>query len=309
MPLDDKTQSKWPSSRRDGWKLKVPDSRPQLVDQRLLKYRHPSEHRMLILAILVITALAVSLVFREREILGAAALVYLSMLVTSTQAKTSFRMQGAEVTATQFSAIHQIAQELTQRFNAPPVRIFVLRKASFKTEALGLTAPFVIVLPSVLIDALEPEELRYVLGQALGHICFGHTRVAFLLGGEESALPALLSWVAWIRDLIFAGYWRAATASADRVGILACKSVGKALRAQVKISVGTRQLDHVTMHDMIDQAFKVSQSLNRLQATLIRWRTTVPPLIPRLESMVAWAGLPEDQSALEPRHSETINGG
>lgn len=280
-------------TKRTGWKLKLPDSPLQLDDERFLLYRYQTEHRMLALAVGAIVVLVLGMMFRERDILVAAAILYLSMLITTTQAKTYFRMQGAEVTPTQFPAIYAIAEEVRQRFNAPPTRIFVLRKNSYKAEALGLSAPYVIVLPSVLIDALELEELRYVVGQALGHICFGHTRVAFLLGGEESALPAVLSWVAWIRDLIFAGYWRAASVSGDRAGILACKSVGKALRAQVKISVGTNQLNDVTTADMIEQAFKVSQSITRLQATLIRWRTPVPPLIPRLESMVAWAGLPE----------------
>ena len=280
-------------TQRDGWQLKLPDSPLELDDKRLLSYRYPTEHRMLALAVTAVAALAVSLVFREEEILVAVALVYFSMLMTTMQAKTYFRMQGAEVTSTQFAAIYAIVEELRQRFDAPPTRIFVLRKQSFKAEALGLTAPYVIVLPSILIDALELEELRYVIGQALGHICFGHTRVAFLLGGEESALPAVLSWIAWVRDLIFAGYWRAATLSADRAGVLACKGVGKALRAQIKISVGTNQLNDVRTDDMIEQAFKISQSITRLQATLIRWRTPVPPLIPRLESMVEWAGLPE----------------
>jgi len=279
--------------QRNGWKLKLPDSPLVLEDDHLRQYRHPAEHPMLVLAIAGIAILAAGLIFyREKEIFAAVVAVYFSMLIACLQAKTYYRMQGAEVTPTQFPAIFEIAEELRQRFHAPPTRIFVLRKLSFKAEALGLVAPYVIVLPAVLIDGIEMEELRYVLGQALGHICFGHTRVAVLIGGEGSSLPAVLSWVAWVRDLIFAGYWRASTMSDDRAGILACKSVAKAVRAQIKISVGTNQLDHVRTEDLIEQAFKVSQGITRIQALTIRWRSSVPPLIPRLESMVAWAGLP-----------------
>jgi Zn-dependent protease with chaperone function len=166
-----------------------------------------------------------------------------------------------------------------------------VRKFRFKADALGLVAPYVIVLPGFLIDALEPDELRYVLGRALGHICFGHTRIAVLMGGEEASLPAVLSWVAWARDLIFAGYWRAEKMSGDRAGILACGDVSKAISAQVKISVGTKQSDEVRTEDLIEQAFKVSQGFPRLQAMFIRWRSSELPLIPRLEAMVAWAGL------------------
>jgi Zn-dependent protease with chaperone function len=157
---------------------------------------------------------------------------------------------------------------------------------------MGLMAPYVAVLPSILIDAIEPEELRYVLGQTLGHMCFGHTRTTLLLGGEGSALPAVLSWIATLRDVIFAGYWRAGMISGDRAGIVACGSISKAIRAQVKISVGTNQITDVTAEDLIEQAFNVSQGVTRLQALLIRWRSPIPPLISRLEAMVAWAGLP-----------------
>ena|SRR5438477_8220390 len=151
------------------------------------------------------------------------------------------------------------------------------------------------VLPSVLIEAIEPEELRWVLGQALGHICFGHTRMTLLVGGEESALPTVLSWIASVRDVIFAGYWRAGVMSGDRAGILACGEVRKAIRAQLKISVGTNQFLEVQAEDLIEQAFKVNQGITRLQAMLIRWRSPTPPLISRLEAMVAWAGLPSKE--------------
>lgn len=221
-----------------GWRPKLPLSTIVLEDSRLLEYRHPAEIRMLVLAMAAIAALiALAVWFRDNNALLAFAVVYMSMLITSTQSVTYNRLQGAEVTPTQFPTIYQMVEELRQRFNAPPTHVFVQRKLSFKPEAMGLMAPYVIVLPSILIDAIEPEELRYVLGQALGHICFGHTRTTLLVGGEESALPAVLSWIATLRDVIFAGYWRAGMMSADRAGILACGSISKAIRAQVKISV------------------------------------------------------------------------
>ena len=278
--------------QRAGWKLKLPDTPMVLDDAKLLQYRFPAELPMLALALAAIAILIAGFLYREPEIAIGILGVYLSMLFSAAQAKTYYRMQGAEVTPTQFSEIFTIFEELRLRFQAPPTRIFVLRKMSFRADALGLKAPYVIVLPAILIDGLESDELRYVLGQALGHICFGHTRIAVLMGGEESALPALLSWVAWVRDLIFAGYWRAAAISSDRAGILACKSVGKAIRAQIKLSVGTNQLQQVRTEDLVEQAFKVSQGITRFQAMLIRWRSPVPPLIPRLEKMIAWAGLP-----------------
>lgn len=282
-------------SQRNDWRLKVPESPLVLEDERLLEYRHPGEYPMLALALATVAILIVGgFIFREKDILVAIAAIYLSMLSTSLQAKTYYRLQGAEVTPTQFADIYQIFEELRKRFHAPQARVFVLRTHNFKAEAeaLGLSAPYVIVLPSALIDALELEELRYVLGQALGHIRFGHTRMTALIGGQESALPSVLSWIAWVRDLIFAGYWRAVAMSGDRAGVVACEGIRKAIRAQVKISVGTNQLSDIRGEDLIEQAFKVSQGINRLHGMLIRWQSRIPPLIPRLEAMIAWAGLP-----------------
>jgi Zn-dependent protease with chaperone function len=283
---------------RSGWRLRLPDKPRVLEDSRLLEYRHPAEYLTLGLALVAVGILgAGGFLFRERDVLIAAVVVYLSMLFTAMQAKTSYRLQGAEVTATQFPAIYQIFEEVRQRLHAPPTRVFVIRQQVWRTHAYGLSAPYVIVLSSVLIDALELEELRYVLGQALGHICFGHTRVGLLIGGEESALPAVLSWVATVRDLIFAAYWRAATTSDDRAGILACGDVVKAIRVQLKISVGANQIGEVRAEDLFEQADKVSRGFSRLQAMLFRWRTPIPPLIQRLEAMVEWAGLPPKPGA------------
>jgi Zn-dependent protease with chaperone function len=279
---------------RSGWRLRLPDKPRVLEDSRLLEYRHPAEYLTLGLALVAVGILgAGGFLFRERDVLIAAVVVYLSMLFTAMQAKTSYRLQGAEVTATQFPAIYQIFEEVRQRLHAPPTRVFVIRQQVWRTHAYGLSAPYVIVLSSVLIDALELEELRYVLG----HICFGHTRVGLLIGGEESALPAVLSWVATVRDLIFAAYWRAATTSDDRAGILACGDVVKAIRVQLKISVGANQIGEVRAEDLFEQADKVSRGFSRLQAMLFRWRTPIPPLIQRLEAMVEWAGLPPKPGA------------
>jgi Zn-dependent protease with chaperone function len=278
--------------------LKLPEKQLRLDDARLMEYRYPAEHRRLVIALITIALLVLGgFLFRERDILLAAGAVYLSMLVASIQAKTLYRLQGAEVTPTQFPAIYKIVEELQRRFQAPPVRVFVVRKMMFKADALGLVAPYVIVLPHVVIDSMEEGELHFVLGQAFGHICFGHTRVAVLMGGEESALPVVLSWVGTLRDFIFAGYLRAATLSADRVGILACGGIAPAIRAQVKLSVGVNQLREVRTEDLIEQAAKVNQGFARYQAMFIRWRSPAPPFIHRLEAMLEWAGLPPESES------------
>ncbi len=284
---------KVPRLEREGWHLKLPETRPLLSDERLLEYRHPAEYRMLALALgLLAILLAAAVLFKEWDLLLAIGAIYLSMLVLSLQAATFNTLEGAEVTPTQFADIYQMVQQLRKRFHAPPTRVFVLRKGSFAAQPLGIRAPYVIVLPHALIDALELEELAYEVGQALGHICFGHTRTALLLGGEGSQLPAPLAWIASIRDLIFAGYWRTRVLTGDRAGVLACGGIENAARARIKLSVGSNQAREVQAEDLIEQAFRLTQGTSLVQATLIRWQSSTPPFIYRLEAMLEWAGLP-----------------
>jgi hypothetical protein len=225
------------NTERAGWRLKLPETPLRLEDDRLLEYRRSTELPMLCLSLVILAILLVGAVMlKHKVILLGIAGIWLSMIATSLQAVTYNLMRGAEVTPTQFPEIYQIVQELCQRFKAPPTRVFVVRQFSAEAEAIGFKAPYAIVLPSLLMDLLEPDQLRHVLGRALGHIRFGHTRVA-ILGGDESTLPERFSWVGRARNVVFAGYRRALAFSSDRAGILA-SGVGAAIESQIKIFGG-----------------------------------------------------------------------
>jgi Zn-dependent protease with chaperone function len=261
-----------------------------LEDARVLEYRHPSERTALAVALITLVAiLAAGAIFGSKVVLIGVATIWLSMLLASSHAATLYTLSGAEVTPTQFPEIYTILQELRERFKAPPTRVFVVRKATVRPETAGLWAPYVIVLYSALLDSLEPDELRFVLGQQLGHIRFGHTRASILLGGDEANLPAVLAWITPARDLLFAWYWRAQALSADRAGLLACRSLRTAVRTHVKLAVGTNQLDQVQIADLVEQAIEVARPGVRRQAGLIHLRAEQPPLILRLAALVQWA--------------------
>jgi Zn-dependent protease with chaperone function len=211
-----------------------------------------------------------------------------------------------EVTPSQFPAVYQMVEELRQRFQAPPTRVFVVRQFSVEPETLGFRAPYTIVLPSLLLDSLEDQELRYVLGRALGQIRFGHTRIAILLGGDKSTLPDLLSWIAQVRNIIFSGYRRAQVLSADRAGILA-SGQRVAIETLGKLSLGNTQMREVQEEALIDQAYELSRGLSRLQAWLIiLLHSAAPPMFLRLRAMVEWAGLPPPKLGVVPKRNSDV---
>lgn len=308
MPESDDNGPRARNTDRAGWRMKLPEPPPRLDDARLLEYRHPTELPMLWLSLVTLAILLVgAAMLKNKEIVLGLVAIWVAMIVTSLQASTHNLLRGVEVTPTQFPAIYQIVQELSQRFRAPPTRVFIVRQLSVRVETLGFRAPYTIVLPSQLLDSLEGDQLRYALGRAIGHICFGHPRIALLLGGDELTLPALLSWVAQIRNLVLGGYRRGQMLSADRAGILA-SSVKVAIESQVKLAVGNAQAREVRGEDLIDQAYQLSRGVSRLHAWLIMLQSATPPLIYRLEAMVEWAGLPprETGTNAHPRADEDI---
>jgi len=288
-----------------GWNISARP--PRLEDARLLEYRHPSELPMLCLALATLAILLVGAVlFKQKGILLGIVGIWLAMIFASLQAVTYNLLRGVEVTPSQFPAVHRMIQELRERFQAPPTRVFVVRQFSVEPETLGFRAPYTIVLPSLLLDSLEKDELRYVLGRALGQIRFGHTRIAILLGGDKSTLPDLLSWIAQVRNIVFSGYRRAQVLSADRAGILA-SGQRVAIETLGKLSLGNSQVREVQEGALIDQAYELSRGVSRLQAWLIiLLHSSAPPMFLRLRAMVEWAGLPPPKLGVEQQGNSDV---
>ena len=288
-----------------GWNISARP--PRLEDARLLEYRHPSELPMLCLALATLAILLVGAVlFKQKGILLGIVGIWLAMIFASLQAATYNLLRGVEVTPSQFPAVHRMIEELRERFQAPPTRVFVVRQFSVEPETLGFRAPYTIVLPSLLLDSLEKDELRYVLGRALGQIRFGHTRIAILLGGDKSTLPDLLSWIAQVRNIVFSGYRRAQVLSADRAGILA-SGQRVAIETLGKLSLGNSQVREVQEEALIDQAYELSRGVSRLQAWLIiLLHSSAPPMFLRLRAMVEWAGLPPPKLGVEQQGNSDV---
>jgi Zn-dependent protease with chaperone function len=288
-----------------GWN--IPATPPRLEDARLLEYRHPTELPMLCLALATLAILFVgAVVFKHKAILLGIVGIWLAMIFASLQAVTYNLLRGVEVTPSQFPVVYQMVQELRQRFQAPPTRVFVVRQFSVEPETLGFRAPYTIVLPSLLLDSLENDELRYVLGRALGQIRFGHTRIAILLGGDKSTLPDLLSWIAQVRNIVFSGYRRAQVLSADRAGVLA-SGLRVGVETLGKLSLGNSQVREVREEALIAQAYELSRGVNRLQAWLIiMLHSSAPPMFLRLRAMVEWAGLPPPKLGVVQKRSSDV---
>ena len=149
------------------------------------------------------------------------------------------------VDARQFPAIHRLVHDGASVLDLAEVpEVFVACDPQPNARTVGMDKPF-LVLTSGLVDLLDEEELRFVIGHELGHILSGHAvyrsmldqllvlsrRVFFLpVGylGLRALLTALEEW------------YRKSELSCDRAGVLAGQDPAAALRAQMKMAGGSR---------------------------------------------------------------------
>jgi Zn-dependent protease with chaperone function len=120
--------------------------------------------------------------------------------------------------------------------------LFVMASPEPRAVTIGMSKP-IIVVTSGMVDLLDDEEMRFVLGHELGHAISGHAvyqtllqRLIMLSGvlyaiplgglGVRAIMAALMEWS------------RKAELSADRAGLLATQDPATAFRVHMKLASG-----------------------------------------------------------------------
>jgi Zn-dependent protease with chaperone function len=143
----------------------------------------------------------------------------------------------------QFPTVYRVTMEAAAALDVQKVpEVFVLAAPAPHAMTIGLDSPFVIIT-SGMVDLLDEEELRFVVGHELGHAVSGHALYTTMLMRLLS-LSGAWSWVPFgslgLRAVIAALYeWqRKAELSGDRAGLLAVQDPAAALRAHMKLAGG-----------------------------------------------------------------------
>jgi len=129
-----------------------------------------------------------------------------------------------------------VVSETVARLQPGDVQVFVAPSRKLNAYTFGVLPPKVVVLNSALLEAMDADELRFVLGHELGHVRLGHTWLNSLVGGM-AGIPSPLGASALL-SMAFLWWNRACEFSADRAGMLACGGPHKALSALIKLEAG-----------------------------------------------------------------------
>ncbi len=136
--------------------------------------------------------------------------------------------------------------------------LYVRAGADLTCQAVGVERPMVVV-SSALVDALDDDELRFLLGNGLGHAASGHAvyHTMLLLDASLSSLasPIPLGTVGLRAISAALAEWaHTAELSADRAGLLAAQDPAAALRAHMKLTTGGARIDHLDEEAFLEQA-------------------------------------------------------
>ncbi|HEX3813693.1 MAG TPA: M48 family metallopeptidase [Mycobacteriales bacterium] len=166
-----------------------------------------------------------------------------SGLLRERQYRLAYLASSVRVDERQFPAINDLFNEVVGVLDVEErPELYVSANPFAQATTLGVDKPF-IDLTSGLVELMDADELRFVLGHELGHAMSGHALYRSLLRHLLN-LASLVGWIPigglGLRVVIAAlREWdRKSELSADRAGLLACQDAEASRRAHMKLAGG-----------------------------------------------------------------------
>ena len=208
-----------------------------------------------------------------------------------------FLASSVRVSADQFSDLHQALLDGCYIMDMPRVpELYVSQNPLVNAMAIGVDKPF-IVLNSSLVELMDPEEIRFVIGHELGHVHSGHavynTMMYALISLAARFALVPFAWIGFKAVLWALEEWhRKSETSCDRAGLLATQDVDAARRALMKLAGGRKiaELSSDEFHKQAKEYDGVPDVRESLLKLLQLQGTTHPFAVVRFADLDRWAG-------------------
>lgn len=155
----------------------------------------------------------------------------------------------------QFRSLHLMKQDAAAVLDMPEVpELYVRNHGEANAFCIGMDRPF-IVISTDLLDLMDEDELRFVVGHELGHALSGHSlyltvaRIISSVGLRSFPVAglALEASEAGLRE-----WARKSELSCDRAGLLVSQDFSAAVRALMKLAGGSR-FHEMNVEDFLEQ--------------------------------------------------------
>jgi Zn-dependent protease with chaperone function len=223
--------------------------------------------------------------------------------------RLAFLASSVRCSPDQFPDLYQALLDGCYILDLPTVpELYVSQTPLVNAMALGTSKPFV-VLNSGLVDLMDPEEIRWVIGHELGHVLSGHTVYntmlynLILLAQRLALVP--FAWIGLKAVIWGLEEWhRKAEMSCDRAGLLATQDVDAARRALMKLAGGRHlaELSSDEFHKQAQEYDAVPDMRDSLLKLLQLQGTTHPFAVVRFADLDRWAEEGEYRDILAGRY-------
>lgn len=219
----------------------------------------------------------------------------ISGLVNERSTRLLYLGTAVRVDERQFPQLHYLLRDAARVLDTDAVpEMFVRSDPTLNAVTIGLDKP-IIVLNSALVDLLDEDELRFVIGHELGHALSGHAVYRTLLHrliNLTGVLNSIPLGGLGIRAIIAALYeWsRKSELSADRAGLLATQDPSAAIRAHMQLASGglMGELDQATFMEQGREYLDSGDLRDSVLKLMLVEKTTHPFAVVRAAELRAW---------------------
>lgn len=218
------------------------------------------------------------------------------------------------VSPRQYPLLHQMVSECATALDVQPVpELFVQQNPQPTAMTIGLDRPM-IVISTGMLDLVDDDGLRFVLGHEVGHVLSGHAVYRTMLL-QLISIASTIQWMPigyWGLRAIIQGlneWYRKSELSCDRAGLLCGQDPKAALRVHATLA-GAQNPDEMDVAGFLDQASEYLSS-GDVRDSLLRIlqisAQTHPLAALRAAELQQWAAGPEYRAILSgdyPRRSE-----
>ncbi len=272
---------------------------------RVREYRYPGEVLSLALTfIILITLYAVATFFFPETwsaTVKALLITFAGLAVYITSVKLQQRAAFGtlvRVSPRQFPELYELATTAAERLSHPFVPVYVKRASEMHIYTVGLVQKPIIVLTSSLVDQMEPGNLQFFIGREVGHVVAGHIWLRTLLRPVGADVPVIGK---LLNSVVFGDWINRTEFTADRAGLIACRSLTIAVSTMLKFGVGVRLFEKLDIKEFLGQI----NDVRNVRGHLTEIVAEQPYLTQRIRALVRFSLSERFQSLAPEKHRNT----